>query len=65
MFLFLFLDVFVNLDGSLSLDWTTRKESVVYTVQVSKVPANVITTDVLLQIVPPSSKFKLKESSIC
>ena len=63
--LHLFSDEFANLDSSLSMDWSTSIGSVIYTVQVTKLPENVSTPDVLLQIDPPLSEFKFNESNIC
>lgn len=65
MSLILFSDEFANLDSSLSLDWSTSIDSVVYTVQVTRLTENVYSMDVLLQIDPPSSKFKLNEANNC
>ena len=61
----LFSDEFANLNNSLSVDWSTSIGSVIYTVQVTKLLENVSTTDVLLQLDPPSSEFKFDESNIC
>ena len=61
----LFSDEFANLNSSLSVDWSASIGSVIYTVQVTKLSKNVSTTDVLLQIDPPSSEFKFNESNIC
>ena len=63
--LHLFSDEFSNLNSSLSVDWSTSIGSVIYTVQVTKLPENVSATDVLLQIDPPLSEFKFDESNIC